>query len=280
MKSDALNGPPFETRYCDDLFAAVLDHDLVDLTAELPGPIHLDYSQDQIIQGYRLSLQLWGDGVAQHIVFLRGYIKKVHQGKAISEEDQHAYKDIRAKMKHMRCACALFDARHRYPKYFNKLIITMGRLQDRIKNDLDTGKKKFAKRFRRYLSKIPYFWISREIENFQASTPQEFQAYMSQEIGQLKEAVGHEKITNREFHELRKVISRQVAFYDCMKVLYPSDYHRDVSRYLGTVYTLMGRVHDGIVLQNLSDTEDFYEKLIELPPDIKTRLAGFTSSRV
>ena len=103
---------------------------------------------------------------------------------------------------------------------------------------------------------------------------------MSREVGHLKDAVVQDKITNREFHELRKVISRQVAFYDCMKVLYPSAYHRDVSRYLGTVYTLMGRVHDGIVLKNLSDSENFYEKLIEMPPDIKTRLAGFSSSRV
>ena len=276
---NAISGPPFETHYCDDLFKAVLDHDLVDLDAELPGPIHLDYSQDEIIQGYRLSLQLWGDGVAQHIVFLRGYIKKVSQFKAISPEDQLAYKDIRAKMKHMRCACAIFDSRHRYPKHFNKLIITMGRLQDRIKNDLDTGKKWYAWRFRFYLSKLPYSWITKEIDDFQPSTPQVFQAYMRREIGHLKEAVAQEKITNREFHELRKVISRQVAFYDCMKVLYPSDYHRDVSRYLGTVYTLMGRVHDGIVLKNLSDTEDFYEKLIELPPEIKIRLAEFSSSR-
>ena len=161
--NNALSGPPFETRFCDELFEAVLDHDLVDLTAELPGPIHLDYSQDQIIQGYRLSLQLWKDGVAQQIVFLRGYIKKVYQGKAISQEDQLVYKDVRAKMKHMRCACALFDTRHRYPKIFNKMIITMGRLQDRIKNDLDTGKKKYARVFRFYLAKVPYAWISREI---------------------------------------------------------------------------------------------------------------------
>ena len=276
---NALSGPPFEKRYCDELFDAVLDHDLVDLTAELPGPIHLDYSQDQIIQGYRLSLQLWKDGVAERIVFLRGYIRKVSGLKPISQEDQLIYKDIRAKMKHMRCACAIFDERHCYPKYFNKMIVTMGRLQDRIKNDLDSGKKKYLRRFRRYLAKFHYFLISREISSFRPSTPETFQAYMNREIGHLQEALNHEDITNRKFHELRKVISRQVAFYDCMKVLYPTDYHRDVSRYLGTVYTLMGRVHDGIVLQNLSDTEDFYEKLIEMPPEIKTRLADFTSSR-
>ena len=102
---------------------------------------------------------------------------------------------------------------------------------------------------------------------------------MIREVGHLQEALKHEKITNREFHELRKVISRQVAFYDCMKVLYPSSYHRDVSRFLGTVYTLMGRVHDGIVLQNLTDTKDFYDELIELPPEIKSRLTDFTTSR-
>ena len=76
---NALSGPPFETRFCDDLFAAVLDHDLVDLEAELPGLIHLYYSQDQIVQSYRLSHQLWREGVAQQIVFLRGYIEKVSQ---------------------------------------------------------------------------------------------------------------------------------------------------------------------------------------------------------
>jgi hypothetical protein len=88
------------------------------------------------------------------------------------------------------------------------------------------------------------------------------------------------EITGKEFHEMRKVISRQVAMYDNLKTLYPSPYHRNISEYLSTLNGLMGSKHDELIAKKFNKTQDYYKDTFVMPEDIKHRLIELTEKYV
>lgn len=108
-----LDAPRFSAAQCDALFDAVLAHDDIDLDAELPDAIHLDYSPEQLTQCYRICRQLWKEGVDR--AALGKIVEKIFWHRSLSPEDQLAFKDVRARFKHLRFAYVACDERHRYP---------------------------------------------------------------------------------------------------------------------------------------------------------------------
>jgi hypothetical protein len=85
-----------------------------------------------------------------------------------------------------------------------------------------------------------------------------------------------EKVTGRVFHEMRKVISRQVALYDNLKTLYPSTYHQQLSRYLSTINGMMGSMHDELIAKHFDDSQDYESYTFEVPAQIRQRLIALT----
>lgn len=274
MFQKTLDEHPFSSEQCDALFAALLAHDEIDLDAELPDLIHLEYKQEQLSQCYLISRQMWQEGVDREV--LMKIVAKIDGHTSLGSEDQLAYKRVRAKIKHLRCACAVFDERHRYPIVLDKMTIIMGKLQDAVKNEEEARVSRLAPLFRLFWTKIPYALISREIDRFQPGTAETFRKYVNDEIRFIHPILLKKEITDREFHDVRKIISRLVAFYDCLKVLYPSAYHFSISKYLGTIYTLMGRMHDDMVIKEFAKTQAHAETL-ELPAEVKQRLTGLVN---
>lgn len=266
--------PRFSAEQCDALFAAVLAHDEIDLDAGLPDVIHLDYSPDQLTQCYRICRQIWKEGVDRKA--LSGIIKNIYRHRSLSPEDQLSFKYVRAKFKHLRFAYVACDERHRYPQMFHWLTAAMGYLQDAFKNEQGAVMVRMAIRTRLFLTQFLYAFITREIDQFQPSTTETFRKYVRGEICFIHLNLAKEKTTSKDFHEMRKVISRQVALYDNLKILYPSPYHRNVSRYLCTINGLMGNMHDALIARKFDKTHDYYADTFEMPVEIKQRLSAVT----
>lgn len=269
-----LDEPHFSAEQCDALFAAVLVHDDIYPDAKLPDAIHLDYSQEQLTQCYRICRQLWKDGVDRKDLI--EIIKKIYRHHTLSTEDQLSFKYLRAKIKHLRFAYAAFDERHRYPRMFHWMTAIMGNLQDAFKNKQYANLKRIAILVLFFLARFPYFLINKEIDKFQPSTNESFHQYVLDEISFIRLNLAKKAITSKEFHEVRKVISRLVALYDNLKILYPSPYHVSISQYLSTINGLMGSMHDELIIKKFKKTQDYYADAFEMPVEIRQRLVALT----
>lgn len=270
-----LDMPAFTTEQCDALFAAVLVHDDIHLDAELPSTIELDYSPEQLAQCYRICRQIWQQGVDR--VALSAIIEKVGRQQALSPADQLAFKEVRAKFKHLRFAYAAFDERHHYPTTFHWLIALMGYLQDAFKNQQRAAVKRSGSLLRLLLKRVPFALLTHKIDQFEPSTTTSFRHYMHDQVRFIQSNLAKEAVTSKAFHQVRIAISRQVAIYDCLKVLYPTPEHRSISRYLSTINGLMGSLHDELITKKFNKTQDYYSDTFVMPADIKQRLMTLTS---
>ena len=268
----------FSAAQCDELFAAVLVHDELYPKAKLPDEIHLDYSQEQLAQCYRLCQQLWLDGVDRTQLCLM--IEKIYKQGFLSAEDKITYHAMRAKIKHLRFAYVTFDERHRYPTMFHWMTGVMGNLQDAFKHDQRSALVCSALLVRFLLTKPFYTLITKEMDCFQPSTPESFHHYVHDEIDFIRLHLTKNMINGKEFHEMRKVISRQVAMYDNLKTLYPSAYHRSISEYLSTLNGLMGSKHDELIAKKFDQSQDYYNDTFVIPDEIKQRLVNLTNKYI
>ena len=265
----------FSANQCDALFAAVMVHDELYPEAKLPDAIHLDYSQEQLAQCYHLCQQLWLSSVDRTQLCLM--IEKIYQQGFLSAEDKITYHGMRAKIKHLRFAYVTFDERHRYPTMFHWMTGVMGNLQDAFKHNQRPALVRSALLVR-FLLTIPFYTlITKEMDCFQPSTPESFRNYVHNEINFIREHLTKNVITGKEFHEMRKVISRQVAMYDNLKTLYPSDYHRSISECLSTLNGLMGSMHDELIAKKFDKSQNYYTDTFVMPEKIKRRQIRRTS---
>lgn len=81
-------------------------------------------------------------------------------------------------------------------------------------------------------------------------------------------------MTARELHAARKIIGRQVSFYDTLRTLHPSPDSDRMSRSLSAINGLMGSLHDELVVTRTRDRSTYDEVRFALPDPIRTRLAA------
>ena len=259
---------------CDDLFATVLAHDAIDLSAPVPESIHLDYSQEQFARCYAISRQLWNDGIDRRV--FAQILKKLRMQRSLEPTDQLYFKHVRAKFKHLRAAYAAFDQQHRYPRMFHWLISIMGYLQDALKNKQQRDTHRLAMLLGFLWQSFPYHFISRKIDHFHLCSTESFRSYVAHEMQFIRNNLDKSGVTSKEFHDIRKVISRQVAIYDNLNVLYPSPYHRCVSAYFNTINGMMGSLHDDLVVKDMNKIQNYHADRFPIPDDIRARLVAVT----
>ncbi len=128
-----------------------------------------------------------------------------------------------------------------------------------------------------FLTKPIYAIATKEFDKFIPSTPENFSKYLAEGINFINSNLVKDKLTSHEFHEVRRVISRLVAFYDCIYILYPSDYQQAVLLYLSTINGLMGSMHDELIVAKFNKTQDYHKDTFVMPDEIKQRLISFVN---
>lgn len=276
--SKAADITPFTPQQIESLFAAVLAHDALYTDAILPDAIHLNYTQEQLNRCYSLCRQLFLQGVEQGM--LAGLVQKLLRDQSLTPEQQLMFRDVRAKMKHLRFAYLTLGERHHYPRLFHWLTAALGYLQDAFKNKQTTAIIRFALRSRLFLTRPFYYFVLKEINGFKPSTPEDLRLHINSEVNFLRAKLTEDGVTSREFHEMRKVVSRLVAFYDNLKILYPMEYHNQISLYLSTINGLMGSLHDELIAKKFNKTQDYYSDTFKIPENISSRLHALTQKYV
>ena len=257
------------------LFSAILVHDDCYLDAKLPEKIHFNYSQEQISKCYQICLELWQQGVKRKS--LRRLIRKYFKFRSVKSECKHDFKNMRAKFKHLRFAHATFTKEHSYPWTFHIMVSLMGLLQDASKNHQRNVVKFASASILMFLSKLCYKTMAKRLKSFSPSTPKSLQDYTIKKMLFIQINLNRNKITARGFHRMRVIISQQVALYDNLKTLYPSDYHSSISKYLSTLNGMMGSLHDELVIKKYNKTFDYNNDYFAIPNEIRERLTNYVN---
>jgi hypothetical protein len=263
----------FSAAQCDALFKALLLHDEINLDVSLPTAHPECYSQKQLSEYFYLSLQLWREGLSREQ--LQEMIDKIYHQGNLNADDKHSFYCMRAKIKHLRYAFLMFDKNHRYPRMFHWMAAVMGYMQDLLKSSQQSSVKRVALVVKLFLSKPIYSLLVKRFDKFIPSSSENFQKYLDDSIYFIKSKLIKDKLTSHEFHEVRRVISRFVTFYNCIYILYPDNYQYVVLLYLRTINGLMGSVHDELIVASFNKTQNYHKDTFEMPTVIKQRLISY-----
>lgn len=257
------------------LFLAVEMDDVVDPVVSLPDPILLACDAETMRDCFALCLQFWHERADR--VQMRELVDLLLLSGDLPHDARVRYKHIRAACKQMRFALVLYGRRHKAPLLFRVAVATMGHLQDAFRNRRRWAVTGYGLALRVLLSPPVWLAVRREVSGARLDDAQGFRAFHMAEFRRLKEWLKDEPLTGHRFHMMRKVVSRQVSFYDCMRTLRHDDQVYRMSRFLSAINGLMGSLHDELVEQAAHGRRDYHGDDVPMPPDIAERLSALVA---
>ena len=177
-----------------------------------------------------------------------------------------------SKLKHFRFAHALYSTDHRYPRMIDALAIAMGKAQDAYKSGRRWPVLGRAMLLRILLSEPLARSVRAETDALVLTSPAEFRTLLLADYAKLGAFVAAPAVTGHGFHQARKVVGRQLSFWDTLRTLQPSEDSFRMSRWLSAINSLMGSFHDGLVDRRAADSASYHTQF-RLPDDIRQRIA-------
>lgn len=267
----SLQSPPATNVQLETLMQNILDDDVVNLQAPAPSGPAPALTAEELAGCYRLAWQLLVTGV--DIPQTRRLIAAIAAKGSATAEQTIEFKFMRARFKKMRFACANYSEQHEYPECLDSITRLMGRFQDAFKNGqrrrtLWLGIKLWCRLRDGYFSRLHDTLVGAKL-----STLESFQRYIAVENQHLAQTSGEDALlTARQFHDLRKIISRRIALSDTRRALSASPEYDALSLFLATINGLMGKMHDDLVVKKIQNKLVYEQELFEFPAEISTRI--------
>lgn len=264
------NWKKFSTETTQSLFTAVEEDDVVEANINLPQHIDLQCSRQSIRDNYALCLQFWEDGFSRQelLNLVNGFLKDPE----LSMATRMRYKYIRARYKHLRFAQQLYGKKHQSNRLFHITTTILGHFQDAFRNNNQDKLKLHGNLLRVLLSKPIWSLIRYALRHIHLETESDFIAYRQAQMRLLQTLIAEPELTGKQFHDVRKIISRQVSFYDTLRSIDAGNREaRQVSRFLAAINGLMGDRHDVMVADKLAGGQT-YDQPTMLDIDIRQRL--------
>ena len=260
----------FPLEASERLFVAIEEDDVVDAQVSLPPTIALSCTTEIIHDNYALCLKFWLDGVnRQELLRL---IRKQAKGDELTTDERKKYKYMRARYKHLRFAQRLYLKKHQAGFLFGKTTVFLGRFQDGFRNGKKNIVSYYGNLLRVYLSSPVWSLVNYSLRHSQLESVSGFIAYRQKQMHTLKEIIAKPRLTGREFHDVRKIISQQVSYYDTLRSLDPENKEAlQISRFLAAINGLMGDRHDDMVADDMENRQS-YDAPMALDSDIRQRL--------
>jgi hypothetical protein len=265
---------PYPPEILDALFEAVETDDVVDPVVSLPEPIPVACGEADMRRCLNLCVQFWREGANR--ADLRALTATLLLTGDLPADARRRYKLIRARYKHLRFALVLYGRSHRAPPLFRATVAVMGHLQDSYRNERRTAVLGYALLLRMLLTRPVWIAVQREVAGIQLDGAEGFLRFRRAEISRLRQWLGEAELTAHRFHAMRKIISRQVSFYDTMRTLEPDEGIFRMSRFLSAINGLMGSLHDDLVEESVSGRNDYHRDEFRVPQDIRDRLSTLT----
>lgn len=174
--------------------------------------------------------------------------------------------------KHLRFAQRLYLKKHQAGFLFGKTTVFLGRFQDGFRNGKKNIVSYYGNLLRVYLSSPVWSLVNYSLRHSQLESVSGFIAYRQKQMHTLKEIIAKPRLTGREFHDVRKIISQQVSYYDTLRSLDPENKEAlQISRFLAAINGLMGDKHDDMVADDMENRQS-YDAPVALDSDIRQRL--------
>ena len=258
------------------LFQAVEMDDVVDPVVSLPDPVPVACSEKDMKACFDLCVQFWHEHADRRA--LCDLVATLLVTGDLPQDARVRYKHIRASYKQLRFALVLYGRRHKAPLLFRSTVALMGHLQDAFRNRRRLAVPAYALLLRLFLLWPAWLAVRREVEQVRLDDATGFLAFRKLELRRLASWLGEGALTGRRFHMMRKVVSRQVSFYDAMRTLRPDEQVYRMSRFLSAINGLMGSMHDDLVEQAGNGHRDYNRDRFPMPADIRWRLEALTAS--
>lgn len=262
----------------DALFEAVEMDDVVDPVVSLPDPIPVACGKADMHCCLELCVQFWREGANR--ADMRALTTTLLLTGDLPSDARRRYKLIRARYKHLRFALVLYSRNHRAPPLFRATVAVMGHLQDSYRNGRRTAVLGYALLLRLLLMQPVWIAVQREVAGVRLDDAEGFLRFRRAEVGRLRlwlgERLDETRLTAHRFHAMRKIISRQVSFYDTMRTLEPDERIFRMSRFLSAINGLMGSLHDDLVEESVAGRKDYHRDEFRVPQDIRDRLRTLT----
>jgi hypothetical protein len=274
LKRHELAAQPFPRATCDALFAAILRDDEADPDLRLPDGIEIEHRESDLIACFRLARQLWIEGFERDA--MRDLAARLARGGSLSVEERARFKAVRAKCKHLRYAHVLYGAAHRYPVMLDRLTITMGQVQDAYRTGRRASTTGRSVLLWLLLSRPSAALVRAESDRLTPTSAVAFTGLLRSDTAALEALVAKPTVSGGRFHAARKIVGRQVSFWDTLGTLSPSEERFRLSRWLAAINGAMGAMHDGMVERRTSDAAS-YDAEFRLPDDIRDPIAALVA---
>ncbi|MCH4092589.1 hypothetical protein [Acetobacter sp.] len=257
----------FSDRQLDRLFEAILVNDVAEEQVTLPETVPSPLEDDVVEDCFGISHELWVRQVDRRA--LAALAGQLVLSADIDAEGRVAFKHIRAKFKHMRFACVLYTARHQSPILFKSVTTLMGHVQDAFRNGHSLKTRLYALVLRLMIVTPVWRLMERELSRMRLETGAAFERYLREQIRMLSDSLSADSMTAHPFHALRKIISRQVSFFDDYRTIFPDSRSDVMARYLSDLNGRMGRMHDDLILKHATGEQDY--RIHRFPLDVALR---------
>ncbi len=262
----------------DRLFLAIDEDDVINSeTTEFPSVV-FGTSQQNIRDYYALCLQLWEEGFTRQE--LLSLINQVLAGQELTKAQRKQYKFIRARYKHLRFAQRLYSQKHDADKIFKATTVYLGHFQDGFKNGDKNSVQYYGKILRLLLSRPIWSWVKYSLNHLHVDSETGFQRYVCAQLNELSTMLNKATVTGTEFHDIRKIVSQQVSFFDTQRSIEnnPTQVYA-ISRFLANINGLMGDKHDEMVADKLSGVRE-YETPTTLDSQLRSDLEQLVEKTV
>jgi hypothetical protein len=269
--SFTLESPKVAQAQLATLMQNILDDDVINLEARCPTNPEPDFTAAELEECYRLAWQLLVTGV--DISATRALIASIALRGGATAEQTINFKFMRARFKKMRFACANYSEAHAYPARLDSITKLMGRFQDAFKNGQKRRTCWLGIKLWWRLEKGFFSELHETLVQAKLTSVESFHRFIAAENQELaKAAEVQSSVTARQFHDMRKIISRRIALSDTRRAVTPSADYDAVSLFLATLNGLMGRMHDDLVVVKIRNKLDYETELFQLPDEIASRI--------
>ena len=265
---------------CDRLLKIIQSHDTGYRSVHLPDDVKAVLRQVDSDDYFQACADLWNQGFDRERIL--AVLDKVDAGKKPTDSEMTHLKDVRVKVRLLRSVYLALDEGHEAPQVIDELTTVIGHLQD----DLKAGDRRLARKeadsLRDLMRKKELDQIADEIDEFHGANGTSFRKWIKGEADEIRQIMGDEgdskKVTPKKFHEMRKSITEILAVVDVINAVDPSPESRQLGKYLSSLNTDMGNLHDELVGKKLQGAIEYERDKIVIPPRIRALLLQFVDS--
>lgn len=253
---------------CTRLLLAVQAHDVDYGGVRFPNQVEVAMDPESLKRYFHSIREYWKNRP-------KGFFALLEKAKdqELSAEDLQALKSLRGRLRIVRFGFNLLDKRHQSPETINWIVKTTGALTDAYKNGHHGRANATAKTLLEYFGERNWLEIEEEIHSFKTSSEESFREYLKDQVAKLGKGLESHRMTAEQFHDLRKIVSRLLTFFDILMADLPADDVKAAFRFLSTTQYRMGRIHDHLVKLHLANRFDYHNDRFRMSKDLHERLA-------